>query len=114
MIVHVVLFKPRGPVDPQTRGAILDALATAVKSCPAVRGCRVGRRVLQGLPGYEQAMAQDYQYLLLLEFDSVEGLREYLQHPAHTMLGGFFTGAADASLAYDYELVELGDAHRLA
>jgi hypothetical protein len=69
---------------------------------------------LHGLPGYEQTMRDDYQFALLLEFDDVEGLRAYLRHPAHEKLGGFFTSGADASLAYDYEVMDLGDAYRIA
>ena len=40
-------------------------------------------------------------------------LRAYLEHPAHNQIGGFFTSAASASLAYDYEIVDLGDAAKL-
>ena len=53
-------------------------------------------------------MSEDYQYALILDFDNVEGLVAYLQNPAHAGIGGLFTSAASASLAYDYELVELG------
>ena len=58
-------------------------------------------------------MRDDYQYLLILEFDDLEGLRAYLQHPAHGAIGGFFTSAASASLAYDYEVVDLREAEGL-
>ena len=113
MISHVVLFKPRSAVGPAERAAIVEHLRTAVAQCPTVRGCRVGRRVQHGLPGYEQQMAEDYQFALILDFDSVEGLVAYLQSPAHAGIGGLFTSAASASLAYDYELVDLAQADRL-
>jgi len=58
-------------------------------------------------------MAEDYQFALILDFDSVEGLVAYLQSPAHAGIGGLFTSAASASLAYDYELVDLAQADRL-
>jgi hypothetical protein len=58
-------------------------------------------------------MRADYQYLLILEFDDIEGLRAYLEHPAHDAIGGFFTSAASASLAYDYEVVDLREAKKL-
>ena len=74
---------------------------------------RVGRRVLHGLPGYEQLMAVDYQFSLILDFDDVEGLKSYLQNPAHAAIGGLFTTAASASLAYDYEVRDLEDAAQL-
>ena len=113
MIAHTVLFQPGPSVGPETKAAILESLARAIRQCPTVRACRVGRRIRHGLPGYEQQMREDYQYLLVLEFDDLDGLRAYLGHPAHSTIGGFFTSAAAASLAYDYEMVDLREAGRL-
>jgi hypothetical protein len=62
--------------------------------------------VLHGLAGYEQAMRENYEYALVLEFDDAEGLRGYLGHPEHERLGRLFASGA-AALAYDYDLVEL-------
>ena len=107
MIAHVVLFKPTPSLSADRQTAILEALNAAVTQSPSVRSCRVGRRVLHGLPGYEQAMLEDFQFLLVLEFDDIDGLREYLKHPTHTALGDFFSSAAAASLAYDYDVLEL-------
>jgi hypothetical protein len=113
MISHLVLFKPRAALGAADRAAILEHLKAAIAQCPTVRGCRVGRRVRHGLPGYEQLMAEDYQYALILDFDNVEGLVAYLQNPAHGGIGALFTSAASASLAYDYELVELRESEKL-
>lgn len=113
MITHTVLFQPGPSVGPETKIAILENLTRAIRQCPTVRACRIGRRVRHGRPGYEQQMREDYQYLLLLDFDNIDGLRAYLEHPAHKTIGGFFTSAAAASLAYDYEVVDLKDAERL-
>lgn len=107
MIAHVVLFKPQPSLGGERQLAVLNALNAAVTDSPSIRACRVGRRVRHGLPGYEQTMADDYQYFLILEFDDVEGLRQYLKHPTHEQLGDFFSGAAAASLAYDYEMLDL-------
>ena len=113
MIAHVVLFSPSPSLGAEQKSAILQGLTQAVRQCPTVRTCRIGRRIRHGLPGYEQRMREDFQYYLLLEFDDVEGLRAYLGHPAHAAIGGFFTSAASASLAYDYEVVELEEAKGL-
>ena len=107
MIAHIVLFKPHQSLEREQRRSILDAVITAVKRCPTVRSCRIGRRVVHGVAGYEQAMREDYQYALILEFDDVQGLTDYLLHPEHEQLGAFFSDAAAASLAYDYELLPL-------
>ena len=114
MISHIVLFKPRATLGPAERTAIVEHLKTAIAQCPTVRACRVGRRVQHGLAGYEQLMSEDYQHALILDFDNVEGLVAYLQNPAHAGIGGLFTSATSASLAYDYELVDLSEAERLA
>jgi len=113
MISHIVLFKPRLTLGPAERTAIVEHLRIAIARCPTVRACRIGRRVQHGLPGYEQQMVEDYQYSLTLDFDDVEGLVAYLRNPAHAAIGGLFTSAASTSLAYDYEVVELGAAERL-
>jgi len=58
-------------------------------------------------------MAEDFEYALFLEFDDSEGLRAYLTNPAHGRVGGFFTTAAAASLAYDFDVADLEAAHTL-
>jgi hypothetical protein len=113
MISHVVLFKPEDSFTDARRGILIDAVTNAVTRCPTVRACRVGRRTLHGLPGYEQAMREDYEYALVLEFDDLQGLRDYLTHPEHTRLAELFVSGS-ASLAYDYEMVDLRDAHTLS
>lgn len=110
MIAHVILFEPRPDLTPSDRSEIAAALGRAAAAAPTVRSCRIGRRVKHGLPGYEQAMTQDFQFAAILEFDDVDGLREYLRHPAHAGIGAHFTSAAAAALAYDYEIVTLDEA----
>ena len=80
MIAHVVLFQPKGELSADGRRQVLAGIAQVVERCSSVRTCRVGRRVRHGLPGYEQTMTRDYSYALVLEFDDVSGLREYLVH----------------------------------
>ena len=113
MITHLVLFKPQQAIGPEQSAQILERLQRGIAQCPTVRACRIGRRVRHGLPGYEQEMREDYQFVLALDFDDLAGVRAYLEHPAHDQIGGFFTSAASASLAYDYEMVDLGEAGKL-
>lgn len=80
---------------------------------PDIRQFRVGRRVTHGLPGYEQQMERDYEYVLLLEFDDQAALGRYLRAPAHGVLGSLFTTATRHALAYDYEIADVADAARL-
>ena len=111
MIAHIVLFKAHESLTIAQKRAILDSVVAAVNRCPSVRECRIGRRIRHGMPGYEQAMREDYQFALILEFDDLQGLKDYLAHPEHQKLGRFFASASSASLAYDYEFVPLDRAH---
>jgi stress responsive alpha/beta barrel protein len=113
VIAHVVLLQPRASLSTAERKQALASLTRAASEMSEIRRFRIGRRVRHGLPGYEQAMAQDFEFALIVEFDDVEGLKRYLRAPAHAALGGLFTTATDAALAYDYEIVEPADAVRL-
>ena len=106
MIAHVILFSPRPDLPDAERRAILDGLTAAAHDIPTVRRCRIGRRVRHGLPGYEQAMREDYQFAAVIEFDDMAGLQAYLQHPAHSAIGRHFTQSARAALAYDFLLTD--------
>ncbi|CAN5675479.1 hypothetical protein BH24ACI4_BH24ACI4_02640 [soil metagenome] len=110
MITHLVMFKPGASVSGESRRAILEMVRQVVSGSPTIRRCSVGRRVKHGVAGYEQTMREDYEYALLLEFDDVEGLKAYLTGAAHDAVGKLFTSA---SLAYDYEVMDLGEADRL-
>ena len=113
MIAHVVLFAPKPDLPDAERGAVLEGLTAAAADIPSIRRFRVGRRVRHGLPGYEQAMPVDFEYVVMIEFDDEAGLHTYLQHPSHAAVGRHFTTSSAAALAYDYEIVEASDAKRL-
>jgi hypothetical protein len=113
MIVHVILFRPRPDLTDDDRDRLLRALAEAAARIPSIRGFRVGRRVRHGLPGYEQLMREDYEYSALIEFDDLDGLKQYLTHPAHSSIGRHFLASSAAALAYDYEAVDSAHLDRL-
>jgi hypothetical protein len=105
MITHLVLFRPRPDLSDTDRRALADALTTALRDIPSIRGARVGRRVTHGRP-YEALMRVDYSYAAVLEFDDVAGLKAYLEHPAHAALGAMFFACFEDALMYDFELKE--------
>ncbi len=113
MIAHVILFSPLPGLSPDARRDLLDAVAAASRNIPSIARLRVGRRVLHGLPGYEQAMQDDYEFAAIIEFDSVDALKAYLAHPSHATLGHHFTASASKALAYDYTLVEASESATL-
>ena len=113
MIAHIILFAPRADLSASQREEILTAFTRTTAAVPTVKNVRIGRRILHGLPGYEQMMGTDFEYAAIVEFDDVTGLEEYLRHPAHVAVSRHFTESAAASLAYDYTLVPAGEAASL-
>jgi hypothetical protein len=107
MIAHVVMFQPKAHLSADERGALVASFSRALREIPSIRHSRVGRRVTHGR-GYEQLMRVHYEYIALLEFDDVEGLRAYLEHPAHEDLAEGFFASFEHALMYDYELTEGG------
>ena|SRR5687768_16586628 len=105
MIVHLVLFRPRADLSPSDRERLAETFATALRDIPSIRRAHVGRRITHGR-GYEQLMRVNYEYAAILEFDHPEGLRAYLEHPAHQQLGERFFTAFEEALMYDYEMKE--------
>ena len=105
MIVHIVMFRPRPGLPDSDRHGLADALGEALREIPSIRRARIGPRVTHGR-GYEALMHVDYQYLALLEFDDVAGLKAYLEHPAHDALAARFFAAFEEALMYDFDLQE--------
>ena len=103
MIVHIVLFRPRPDLPPDEAGDLLKAFELALAGIPVIRRALVGRRVVIGR-GYEDKMRTDFPYAAVLEFDDVNGLRQYLDHPAHNDVGGAIFAAAEDILVYDFAM----------
>ena len=113
MIAHVVLLQPRATLSDAERRDAMATLARAASDVPGIRRFRIGRRVRHGLPGYEQLMAQDYEFALIIEVDDLDALKRYLKAPAHAALGHLFATATTAAVAYDYDIVDADEAMRL-
>jgi hypothetical protein len=106
MIVHVVLFEPRPELSEDCRQRVFDDLRRSAEAIPSVRRVRVGRRVRHGIAGYERAMADDYSFAAVIEFEDLSGLKAYLQHPSHETIGRHFRESALRALAYDYAMFD--------
>ena len=74
-----------------------------MREIPTVRAVRVGRRVVHGA-GYEQTAPDAADYLIVIDFDDLEGLQTYLRHPAHEELGARFGQSLSSALVYDFEV----------
>jgi hypothetical protein len=102
MIAHLVLFRPKPDLSKEDRRALVNAFERAVRDIPSVRAVRVGRRVIHGA-GYEQSMPDTGEYLIVIDFDDVEGLQTYLRHPVHEELGTRFYQSLTSAFIYDFE-----------
>ena len=109
MIVHIVMIEPRADLERGALAAAIVDLQTAAREIPSIRQLRIGRRIRHGLPGYEQSMARDFSYAVIIEFDDQAGLEQYLRHPSHAALSRHFATVGEQSLAYDYEFVDAGE-----
>jgi hypothetical protein len=105
VITHTVLFRPRHDLTEDQRRAVAAALTSALRDIPSIRRVQVGRRVLVGRP-YEQLMRVDYTHAAVLQFDDLDGLRAYLEHPSHEALATRFFEIFEEALMYDFDLVE--------
>ena len=114
MIAHIVLLQPRKDLGPSERGLALQTLSQAAATVPGLARLRIGRRVLHGLPGYEQQMTADCEFVLVMEFESLEALKAYLAAPTHEVLGRLLSTGTSSALAYDYDLRDPGDVAAVA
>ena len=105
MIVHIVLLRPKPALGSNQREVLLEAMHTAFTGIAEIKRVRVGKRILIGR-GYESQMAEDYEFLCVIEFDDRAALKTYLDHPAHAELGKLFYVSAERALVCDYEMVE--------
>lgn len=103
MVAHIVLLKPRPDLRRDERERFVAAFERAVRAVPDVRGVRVGTRVRHGA-GYESAMPDSADFLAVIDFDNLEGLKRYLVHPSHEELGALFGQYLSAALVYDFEI----------
>jgi hypothetical protein len=103
LIAHVVLFRLRPEVSIADRRALIDAWARALSDIPVIRRARVGRRVRIGR-SYESLTRIDLPFAAVLEFDNVDALRAYLDHPAHEAIAARLFAAVADTLIYDFEI----------
>jgi hypothetical protein len=105
MIAHVVLFRPKPNLGDDARAELAGAFESATRAIPSIRRARIGPRVTHGR-AYESLMRVSYPYAAILEFDHLDGLKAYLDHPAHERLATLFFEAFEEALMYDFELQE--------
>lgn len=110
MIAHIILFRLRPDVSIGDRRELIDAWGTALRDMPMIRRARVGRRLTIGR-SYESLARIEFPFAAVLEFDNVDTLQAYLDHPAHAAFATRLFAAIADTLIYDFEVT--GDAEGL-
>lgn len=64
------------------------------------------RADLSDVQRYESLMSEDMTCSAIVEFEDLEGLLAYLQHPAHEELGRVFMTSLEAACIFDYDMRE--------
>jgi hypothetical protein len=107
MVFHIALFRPRPDLTDAARRDLVEALRSALAAIPSIRRFSLGRRVTHGA-GYEALMSVSLDYAAVIEFDDLDGLKAYLEHPAHRALGARFMQSFESTAIFDYEMQERG------
>ena len=105
MIAHVVLFQPRADLSSVEREAFRESFERALARIPHVRRVRVGERKNFDRV-YDRQNARNFSHVAIIEFESETDLLAYLEHPDHKALGRSLYEAAEATLVFDFELLE--------
>jgi hypothetical protein len=94
---HIVLFSfPEGPSAEQTE-EIRSYIAEWPDAIPGIGALRFG-------PPMFDDRTRGYQFLLYMEFDSVEDMRAYQAHPVHQKFLSWVIDSKITPLAFDYYL----------
>jgi hypothetical protein len=99
VLQHVVLFS--FPAEPTSEQA--EEIRSYVREWP---GVIPGIRALRFGEALFTDRTRGYQYLLYMEFDSVDDLRSYQAHPVHQKFLSWVIDNSITPLAFDYFLTE--------
>lgn len=109
MIAHVVLFEPKPTTSTAERDGFLDLMRVAFSEIETVRRSFVGLRQKLGI-SYEAVIGDTaYSYASVVEFDDVEGLKTYLEHPLHVKVGQLFWQYCDKTMILDVDCFWVND-----
>lgn len=93
MVTHVVTFKLADP-SPEHLAHCRARLEDLVGLVPTLRSMTVGCNVV--------ASARAHDLVLIADFDDLEGLQAYQEHPDHDEVGRYLRSAATATVSVDF------------
>ena len=109
MIAHLVLFEPKASTTVDERDAFFELMRTAFGEIEAVKRSVVGRRQRLGV-AYEDKLGDlIYSYASVVEFEDINGLEIYLQHPLHVKVGQLFWQHCERTMIVDVDCFWVND-----
>lgn len=99
MVKHIVLFKLKENLPQEEKQDIMNRFKTAIEALPPK--ISVIRKIFVGLNCNAD---EKWDICLESEFDSLEDVRLYSQHPDHLAAAGILKNAKEDRACVDYEV----------
>ncbi len=101
MIRHIVMFRYREFAAGHTRAENIAQAKAMLEALPGVvPSLRESHVYLNG----EAANPENYDLVLVADFDDWQGLQDYIVHPAHQAVGVFQRQVRESRACVDFEL----------
>lgn len=99
MLKHIVMWKIKEPHEGTDKGEIMDRIKEELEglksSIPEIKTMEVGRN--------SNELPTSFDVALYSEFDSMEDLETYKEHPEHLKVAQFIRQVAADAVVVDYE-----------
>lgn len=100
MIRHIVMFQFKPEADGRTKK---ENAAIAKEMLEKLQGVVPTLKNSYVKQNHELASEENYDLVLVSEFDSLEALQEYIVHPAHKKVGEFMSKVREKRACVDFE-----------
>jgi len=100
MIKHIVMFKLQEEAAGKKRKENLEEICIRAEKLKELIPAIV---TLEAKINAEAAPENNFDFVLVCEFESIEKLNEYQVHPDHVAFGKFITPLRDLRACIDYE-----------
>ncbi|KAJ4973643.1 hypothetical protein NE237_006817 [Protea cynaroides] len=97
VVKHVLLVKFKDDVPPEKIDEVIEAFANLVNLIEPLKNFQWGTNVSI------ENLNQGYTHLFECTFESVQGVAEYIPHPAHVEFSNLFVPVIDKFVVFDYK-----------
>lgn len=101
MIRHIVMFSLLDEAEGKSKS---ENLAEAVKRAEALRTKVPSLKAYSVVTNSPEADSTNYDIALVCDFDNMEGLNEYQNHPDHKEFGKFIVSVRKSRACIDFEI----------